>query len=136
MILKARLFRVKLRRQEQQGDARGHVTQEYRANNSRLTSVRSYDDAMGWLKGISTGAAVGSPVNGLITGTDGGIENLAYTYDALGNMMTRVDTSPGAAIYEWSTYDALQRLTQQQTASSAGGARTTTLSNTFDSFAP
>jgi RHS repeat-associated protein len=108
-------------------DARGHVTQEQRANNPALTTVRSYRPDNGWLSGISTGSPSGGTTNGAI-------ENLAYGYDKVGNMVSRTDTSPGAAIYEKSSYDILQRLTQQLVGPSDTGPFTPTISRTYDSF--
>lgn len=93
-------------------DARGNVTQQEQANNPAMTTVRSYDPAMGWLTGISSGT-----VNGSVT--NGAVQSLSYSYDSWGNMMSRSDASPGSAINESFGYDSLQRLSSQGGSSSA-----------------
>lgn len=93
-------------------DARGNVTQQEQANSPAMTTVRSYDPVMGWLTGISSGSPSGSSTNGAV-------QNLAYSYDNWGNLMSRSDTSPGSAINESFGYDSLQRLTSQSGSSSA-----------------
>lgn len=80
-------------------DADGHVTQEEFGNG--VTTTHTYDPATLREKGV-TATATGGPSNG--------VENLAYTYDALGNTLTRLDTIAGTS--EAFTYDSLNRLTQ------------------------
>jgi len=80
-------------------DQRGNAATEKLAGNSALTTTRVYEPAMGWLDTITTGS--------------GAVQQLGYTYDALGNMRTRSDTSGGSNVSESFGYDNLQRLVQQ-----------------------
>lgn len=75
-------------------DAEQHLTQQTAGNG--LVTTRSFDAATGRLTAIGTGA--GSAV-----------QNLAYTYDRLGNPLSRSDGNTNLA--ESFSYDALNRLT-------------------------
>ena len=75
-------------------DAEQHLTQ-HTAGNGLVTS-NGFDAQTGRLTGIATG--VGNAV-----------QNLAYTYDRLGNPLSRTDAN--ANLNESFTYDALNRLT-------------------------
>ncbi len=104
-------------------DARGHVTQEERANNPALITARTYTPDMGRLSDIVTAG--------------GAIQKLHYDYDALGNVEDRRDTSGGAPggtanIYETYAYDPLQRLTTTQFLQSNGSTVSST--NAYDSL--
>jgi len=94
-------------------DAMGHVTQE---TNGAVTTTRTYDPAMGRLSTIN------STVVGLNT-----LQNLEYRYDAIGNMLKRIDHLNGDQT-ETFTYDELNRL---NTDVAGGNASATT---TYDSF--
>lgn len=75
-------------------DAEGHLLTQTHGNN--VITQRTYDPASGRLSGILAGAG-------------NGVQNLAYTYDTLGNLATRQDNA--AASQESFTYDSLNRLT-------------------------
>ncbi|MFK8017826.1 MAG: RHS repeat-associated core domain-containing protein, partial [Gammaproteobacteria bacterium] len=74
-------------------DARGNIVSERSANNGALLSTRSYDAATGRLNSIDTG---------------NGIQNLAYEWDAVGNLERRQDYR--TSNIENFTYDTLYRL--------------------------
>jgi RHS repeat-associated protein len=76
-------------------DALGHLTQQTSGNG--LATTRTFDPTTGRLTGISTGAS-------------SAVQNLSYTYDQLGNPLSRSDANTGLS--ETVTYDALNRLTQ------------------------
>jgi RHS repeat-associated protein len=82
-------------------DAKGHITQ-YK-QGSQVTTVRNYDDATGRLKSQT------ATRNGFVRPA-GGVLAHTYTYDSLGNLLTRADNSPGVGTQESFTYDALNRL--------------------------
>ena len=85
-------------------DARLRVTEETAGNG--IVTEEAYDAASGRLTSVQAG----------LSGAPGGVENFAYTYDKLGNPLSRAD-----GIFELSesfTYDALNRLTS---ATVAGG---------------
>ncbi len=63
-----------------------------------LTTVREYDPARQWIRGIRTG---------LNNGTE--VQNLSFSFDPLGNLTVRTDDSRGLA--ETFGYDNLNRLT-------------------------
>src|SRR5690606_19779828 len=79
-------------------DAYGHVTQAQLGNG--LITQQTFDPATGRLQGITTGSA-GNPAQ---------IQNLAYQWDAVGNLEQRQDLN--RSLTESFTYDALNRLTQ------------------------
>ena len=79
-------------------DAAGHVTQEQFGNG--VTTTHSYDPAT--LRPM-----------GIAAGTGNSVMNQGYTYDALGNVQTRVDALAGTS--ELYTYDTINRLTQDAT---------------------
>jgi len=90
-------------------NARGQITQETLGNG--LVRNTLYNDSTGWLTGISTP----------------GIQNWNYTYDAIGNLLSRKDVAKN--LTESFLYDALGRLvcvkknghvTQQMTYDAAG----------------
>ena len=101
-------------------DAKGHVTQ-YK-QGGQVTTVRAYDDATGRLKTVT------ATRNGFASA---GVLAHAYTYDSLGNLVARIDNSPGAGTQEGFTYDTLNRL---QTYTILGGAigSTQTTDVTYD----
>jgi RHS repeat-associated protein len=79
-------------------NADGRIAQERLGNN--LTTVNSYDPASGHLDSITTGAGAASDV-----------QNLAYTFDPLGNLLQRRDQVDGNnPLTEDFTYDKLNRL--------------------------
>jgi len=78
-------------------NARGQTTQ-YTLGNG-LTTVNSYDDDTGRIKGITTGA-----------GTSSNIQNLNYNFDTLGNLTSRNDVNQ--SLTETFAYDSLNRLTE------------------------
>src|SRR5690606_7947555 len=92
-------------------DAYGHVTQAQLGNG--LITQQTFDPATGRLQGITTGLA-GNPAQ---------IQNLAYQWDAVGNLMQRQDLDLARNLKETFQYDALNRLIQ------------TTVTNPADSVA-
>jgi len=98
-------------------NASGNITAESLGNG--LTTFRGYDDELGYLTSISTGAGLSSSV-----------QNLEFTFDNLGNLVSRTDnnrviTLPDATTQngttESFTYDAINRVSSvlrdgQQTA--------------------
>jgi RHS repeat-associated protein len=90
-------------------DAEGHLTQQTVGNG--LVTTRSFEVTTGRLTGIASG--VGSVV-----------QNLSYTYDRLGNPLSRSDAN--ANLSETFTYDVLNRLT-----SSTVNLTTAPLTKTF-----
>ena len=78
-------------------NARGQTTQ-YTLGNG-LTTVNSYDDDTGRIKGIITGGGIA-----------GNIQNLNYNFDTLGNLTSRNDVNQ--SLTETFTYDSLNRLTE------------------------
>ena len=86
----------------------GQITQ-YRTGNN-VTVVKNYDPLMERQVGqIAT-------TDGQIAGN---VMNQAYRFNALGNLLARVDSTPGVGTQESFSYDSLNRLT---TASILGGA--------------
>src|SRR5690606_24967940 len=79
-------------------DAYGHITAATLGNG--LTTHNTFDPATGQLQGSTTGPA-GNPAQ---------IQNLAYQWDAVGNLEQRQDLN--RSLTETFTYDALNRLTQ------------------------
>jgi RHS repeat-associated protein len=77
-------------------DAEQHLTQQT-AGNGVVTS-QAFNAATGRLTSILAG-----------TGSGYGVENFTYTYDVLGNLLTRGDINTGLS--ESFVYDALNRLT-------------------------
>jgi len=75
-------------------DAEGRVTQESLGNG--LVTTRQFNPATG-------------TVDAIITGGGNLVQNLTYTYDAIGNLTSRSDSLTG--LYESFGYDALNRLT-------------------------
>jgi RHS repeat-associated protein len=75
-------------------DASGRVTQFTYGNG--ISSTQSYDAATGWLTRS-------------VAGANGAVQNLAYGYDLLGNVVSREDLQTG--LRESFGYDALSRLT-------------------------
>lgn len=83
-------------------DAEGRATLETLGNG--LQTIRQYDATSGSLQSISTGAGNGSAV-----------QNLAYQFDALGNLKQRTDARQN--LTETFVYDDLNRLRQSTLAS-------------------
>jgi RHS repeat-associated protein len=79
-------------------DAEGHLTQLTAGNN--LVTTRTFEATTGRLVGIATGSA-------------NAVQNLSYTYDRLGNPLSRGDTNTNLS--ETFTCDALNRLTSSTT---------------------
>lgn len=75
-------------------DAEGHLTQQTVGNG--LVTTRGFDATTGRLTSIATGAS-------------SAVQNLSYTYDRLGNPLSRSDVNTNLS--ETFTYDALNRLT-------------------------
>jgi len=67
-----------------------------------LVTLRGYDPVTNDLQTIQTGVA-GNPTS---------IQNLSYTFDAIDNLLTRTDASPGINVTETFGYDNVNRLTQ------------------------
>ncbi len=87
-------------------DARGNVVEEVFANNASMTVFRGYAEDSGWLKQIKSGAQS----NGLTSPTFGVLQDLLYTHDLQGNVMSRSDRSASGTTNEAFSYDKLQRL--------------------------
>lgn len=89
-------------------NAQGQITQYKTGNN--VTTVKTFDPQTQRLSGL------------LVTRdgqSSGNVLNHAYTYDQIGNLLTRVDSTQGVGTQESFSYDSLNRLT---TASILGGA--------------
>jgi RHS repeat-associated protein len=84
-------------------DAELHLTQDTLANG--VVTNRSFNANTGRLTGITAGPASSTVV-----------QNLSYTYDALGNVLTRADANTGLS--EGFAYDELNRLTSATVGSS------------------
>jgi RHS repeat-associated protein len=89
-------------------NAQGQITQ-YRTGN-QVTTVKTIDPISQRLSSQS------ATKDGQATGN---VLNQSYTYDALDNLMSRVDSAPGVGTQESFSYDSLNRLT---TATMLGGA--------------
>jgi hypothetical protein len=74
-------------------DSEGHITQQTAGND--LITNRSFD--------ITTGR-----LNSVVTATGNAVQNLAYTYDRLGNPLSRSDAN--TSLSETFTYDGLNGL--------------------------
>jgi RHS repeat-associated protein len=93
-------------------NAQGQITQ-YRTGNQtgkQITTVKTFDAQTQRLTGQT------ATLDGQATGN---VLNQSYSYDALGNLMTRGDNSPGVGTQENFSYDSLNRLS---TATILGGA--------------
>jgi RHS repeat-associated protein len=75
-------------------DAEQHLTQQTAGNG--VVTTRSFNTATGRLSAITAGAG-------------GSVQNMSYTYDTLGNLLTRADVN--TSLSESFTYDPLNRLT-------------------------
>ncbi|MBR1201849.1 MULTISPECIES: RHS repeat domain-containing protein [unclassified Bradyrhizobium] len=84
-------------------DAEGHLTQQTAGNG--LATVRTFSATTGRLSAI-------------VTGTAGAVQNLSYTYDRLGNPLSRSDANTNLS--ESFGYDALNRLTTATVSLAAG----------------
>jgi RHS repeat-associated protein len=100
-------------------DAAGRPTSERRYGSSNLVTERKYQDSTGRAEWIKTGG--------------GTLQNLAYAYDPLGNLVSRTDTSGGSYLREDFDYDSLQRLTSTY-ATPASGPPIYTLNASYDGF--
>jgi RHS repeat-associated protein len=81
-------------------NAQGQITQYKTGNN--VTTVKNFDAQTNRLVGITA----------TLTGqSTGNVLNQAYTFDALGNLLTRADNTPGIGTQENFSYDAVNRLT-------------------------
>ena len=80
-------------------DADGHLTQMTSGNG--LVTNRAFQATTGRLTNINTGVGSGSTV-----------QSFAYTYDRLGNPLSRTDAN--SSLSETFTYDALNRLTSSK----------------------
>jgi RHS repeat-associated protein len=78
-------------------DAEGHLTQTTAGNG--LVSTMGFDTKTGRLLSIGTG-------------TGSAVQNLSYTYDLLGNPLSRSDAN--TSLSETFTYDGLNRLTSSK----------------------
>ena len=76
-------------------DAEGHLTQTTAGNG--LITNRTFEATTGRLSGLTTGSGAGTAV-----------QNLGYTYDRLGNPLSRSDANTNLS--ETFTYDTLNRL--------------------------
>jgi len=77
-------------------DAEGHLTQLTSGNG--LVTDRTFEATTGRLSSLTTGSGAGTAV-----------QNLGYTYDRLGNPLSRTDANTNLS--ETFTYDTLNRLT-------------------------
>uniref|UniRef100_UPI00211ED1DE RHS repeat-associated core domain-containing protein n=1 Tax=Bradyrhizobium sp. SRS-191 TaxID=2962606 RepID=UPI00211ED1DE len=77
-------------------DAEGHLTQLTSGNG--LVTNRNFEATTGRLSGLTTGSGAGTAV-----------QNLGYTYDRLGNPLSRTDANTNLS--ETFSYDTLNRLT-------------------------
>jgi len=77
-------------------DAEGHLTQLTSGNG--LITNRTFEATTGRLSSLTTGSGAGTAV-----------QNLGYTYDRLGNPLSRTDANTNLS--ETFTYDTLNRLT-------------------------
>ena len=75
-------------------DAEGHITQQTAGNG--LVTTRAFS--------LTTGR-----LNSIATGSGGAVQNFAYSYDLLGNPLSRSDANTGLS--ETLAYDGLNRLT-------------------------
>lgn len=100
-------------------DPEGQVTQEEDGNG--VITTHTYDPAT-------------LHETGLTAGTSNGVMDQTYTYDAVGNVLTRVDTLAGTS--EAFTYDPLNRLTQDALTKTAGctSSCTTDVNETYDAL--
>jgi RHS repeat-associated protein len=89
-------------------NSQGQVTQ-YRTGNN-VTTVRNFDSQTNRLLGLTATA------NGQ---AQGNVLAQAYSYDSVGNLLTRADNTPGVGTQESFSYDVANRLTL---ASISGGA--------------
>jgi RHS repeat-associated protein len=92
-------------------DAEQHITQETAGNG--VVTTQSFDTPTGRL--LTIGAAVAGNSNNAV-------QNLSYTYDVLGNVLSRTDFNENVA--ESFTYDVLNRLTQSSIASNISPIKT------------
>jgi RHS repeat-associated protein len=92
-------------------NAQGQVTQ-YKTGN-HVTTVKNFDPQTNRLLGVN------ATLDGQSTGN---VLNQAYTYDAVGNLLSRSDNTPGIGTQENFSYDAVNRLTLALT---NGGAQMT-----------
>ena len=90
-------------------DAEGHLTQETYGNN--VVTQQVYEAATGRVKSI-------------VAGTNNGVQNLSFTYDARGNLFTRNDANQNLA--ESFLYDTLNRITSNTVNSTGVGQVTQT----------
>ncbi len=81
-------------------NGRNQITQETLGNG--LVTNRAYDAVTGWLKTVQTGASGGT-----------GVQNLAYTWDLVGNLNSRKDVNQ-SNLTESFVYDNLYRLDYSQ----------------------
>jgi len=89
-------------------NAQGQITQ-YRSGNN-VTTVKSFDANTNRL------LAQTATLDGQ---TSGNVLSQQYSYDALGNLSSRSDNSPGVGTQESFNYDAINRLTKAMLLSSA-----------------
>ncbi len=89
----------------------GQITQ-YRYGNN-VTTVKSFDANTNRLMGQS------ATLDGQGTGN---VLNHSYTYDAVGNLQSRNDATPGVGTQEGFSYDSLNRLTMASLTSTAVGS--------------
>ncbi|MYM90379.1 hypothetical protein GTP91_24805 [Rugamonas sp. FT82W] len=90
-------------------DAEGHLTQQTYGNN--VVTQQVFDPATGRLNTITAGA-------------NNAVQNLSFTYDLRGNMLTRGDANQ--SLSETFLYDALNRLTSNTVNSAGAGLVTQT----------
>lgn len=86
-------------------NARGQMTQVTLGNN--LITQKTFDANQGWLTTIKTGTSANLTL----------VQNLAYTYDNIGNVLTRRDVAKN--LTETFTYDNLNRLTSSKVGTNA-----------------
>jgi len=84
-------------------NARDQVTQETLGNG--IVTNRAYDAVTSWLKSIQSGVGGG-----------GGVQNLSYTWDQVGNLLSRKDINQ-SNLTESFVYDNLYRLDYSQLSS-------------------
>ena len=105
-------------------DAEGRITQNQYGNG--VVNTRTYQPQNGRLTSIQANAP------GTTSGPGALLQNQSYSYDSLGNPLTRVDTLTSGGRNETFQYDTLNRLTQ--TSLTQGGVVQTPVSLTYNAM--
>ncbi|MFZ6816885.1 RHS repeat domain-containing protein [Undibacterium sp. Ji22W] len=98
-------------------DAEGRITKQ---RYNQIRSNTSYDPATGRVLSIKAGLPILTSTSGTPVYTDGTeVQNLSYTYDARGNVLSRTDVNQN--LTESFLYDSLNRLTSNTVNASGAG---------------